>query len=965
MNDKPLVEIIDTAMHNAEETFMMTMDYLREGMEGKFDIPDPSNPFVFLMEASCQHSAGSVRAFESEIRKLFAIVADEPMDVYHHITDKNNLGLFALPAKARISFVFVESELRAKMVFDPDNNYRKIVIPANTRVTVAGVTFMLAYPVEIRELEHKHLQVVYDLSVPHPMHALSTNIINPTYSSTSTEREIAISPELIQYDIISLRETVSQSLSLDITTVTQDQFLAARVYIRDENGEWMEIRTTHSNYYYDPANPTTMIKVLGEEIRVSIPDYYIQTGMISGEVRADFYVTKGEITSLDLSSFNPDEFRTNFKPLDTRDPNVYSEALRTVSSSQVFSSSLVSGGRNALPFEEVRRRVIHNVTGDRAQPISPDDLEKTLSDRGYTITKQVDVLTNRLFLASRTLPTPKYPKLITPASLSMQTIVFNVDEANYSGSVIDNGTSFTIDPKTVFRISNGVSRFYSQRELESILSLPQDQRVMELNRLGLFYTPYHYVVDQSLPNDTDVRAYHLTNPEARNKLFIAENSRTRMSCSVRGYELTYKEDGYILRVSTESSESVKALTGDVMHAQLAFKPFGQTEFVHINGELEGRSPENEYVFAFHLKSNFNITKAGLLEFLNFTSSSGTPRIHRCQLEHPFDVFFATSTTMGGSWQPAEIDLNLGHHLLPNRIAGISQERITLEFGSDLDTLWTQSRVIAGAATYKTYEKDVIDVYPDDVVEMIVTPGQEPKFEITHKKGDPKLNPDGSEKILHPKGSVVVENGKPVLLSPRKVSHQVDILMMEAVYRFSNDEAAMEYRLDVERLVTSWIVNTLSGINPNLLEETRVFFYPETRSGAIPVVFDNSVRTEISAAQTLVVNLFVEKAVERDIELRTQLRTKGTAEISRYFNNLVISKGGIITLLENLYREAVIGIDVQGLGGGERDFKVMTILQDTDRLGIAKKLESRPDGKVLVVEDIQFNFIRHQYEENEN
>lgn len=959
MNDKPLVDYIDSVIHNPAANMRETLRYLRNGLGEGFDFVDPTNPFIQLMSASAQHSAATILGAESELRKAFAIIAVTPEDLYHHMTDKDHYGVYALPAKGTFNFVFDVLELTQKMVPDTVNGYRKIVIPANTRCEVGGMVFRNPYAVEIREFTHGHIAVVYLAPQESPITKLTTNAIEPRYASQPGTRFISIPVQMYQYNVTTYKETVTPSSSLLIERALADKFMLARVYIRpseQDTSGWREIATTFSDYYYDPETPTAIVKPMGDVVQVLVPDYYVLKEMVVGQVRVDIYETRGPINT-DLSSFGENDYSVTLAPLDSTERTPYSEAIKLVSSTKVYSQSLVSSGRDPLSFEELRDRVIRNTTGQRQQAITPDDLTASLQDKGYDITKRVDVVTNRAFLASRKLPTPSYASLITAASLSVQRVFFTAEEAVQSGQVIDNGDSVTITPETTFVMENGITSFYPDSEVQAINQLPVDLRALRINAKPLYYTPYHYVVDFKDPSDVDVRAYHLTNPTALSKYFMDENPTTMLVCGIgQGYEFILRDNQYVLRIVTGSNDAYKALPDSELFAQIAFTPPGTNYMVYANGRLVGRTDTEECLFEFDLTTSYYLNKQGQMELLNFTVTNDTPRSFFTDLESEYYIFFGTTAMLGGTWVRRDIDSKLGRHLLPLNAAAIAYERIRLRIGHDLSSLWTQSRVIASPEVYERWEIDQPKVYEEDVVEVQVV-NDVATVVISHRKGDPVLDEEGNPKIEFYKGEVKLHDGKPVIRSPRKLAHQVDFTLMEAVYRFSNDEVAQAYRAEVANLLTDWITNDIGSINPSLLEETRIFFYPQTRTGMIPVIFDNARKTSIPAAQTLNVNVYVDRATEQDFALREQLRIRGIREINEYFLGQVIGKGELTELERLALKDSIIDLSIENLGG-DRDFDVLTITEPTDRLSIAKRAEARPDGKLLVVEDINFNFIRH-------
>lgn len=956
MNTKSLSDIIDDVIHNPVATMRHTLRYLRNGLDNRFDFVDPSNPFIALLESSAQHSSAAVLACEAEVRKAYPIIANSPEELYHHLTDKDYIDRFAYPTKAKISFTLLESEVRRKMVLDPLTGYRKLVMPRNTTVEISGYTFTLLHPIEIRELLHGDLFVVYDVTEKHPLQELSTNVIDLYYSSSKEGRFITFTAEMLQVKVTAYKETITPSTNIRVKRTLQDEYHYTRAYVRNSSNRWVEIPTTHSAYYYDPGTVTAVIKVIGKEISITIPDYYVLSEMVMGEVRFDVFETKGPM-NVDLGTYSLDEYSTAFHPLDPLDRTLYTEALKNLSTFHTFSNDLVNGGRLPLSFQELRSRVINHTTGPKEKPITPDQIETTLIDNGYEIIKRIDNVTNRVFVASRSLPKPRNEKLITATSLGMQAVIFTIQDILHTGTVIDNIDSVTIDPKTMFRYRNGLLEFVTDTEVEAIKGLPKDQVALKVNSEEFFFSPFHYVVDLTDESKHDIRAYYLTEPTALNKVFIAENSTTFMSATVDSYSLTYDDRGYRLRVATKSNDYFRSLNNHEVHAQLAFMPSNHGTRTYVNAELIGRSDQDEYIFEFLLESTFKVTKNNAIEFNNFTMGSGVVRPYESLLEGEFDLFFATSATVGGEWKPGLVEDLLGKHILPIRIAGISHEKIRLRFGHALDNLWTQYRSIGTTQTFEVYEEDVPAVYDQNVLDMKIVNGKV-EIEIEHKKGDIKYDENGEIIYASRKGDIKHEHGRPVVLSPRKIGHQVELLLMDGTYRFSNDPIAIAYETEVAGMLTKWISSDLDAIKPSLLEETRIFFHPRTTTGRIPIIFNNAGTTEIPASQSLTIDLYVSEVVERDIPLRDQLKLRTIEVVSNYFLNPVIAKSELTNLLNAVYEDQVIDIAVRGLGGLENDFDVVTIVNKTDRLSIGKKLTARPDDVLLVEEDINVNFVRH-------
>ena len=66
---------------------------------------------------------------------------------------------------------------------------------------------------------------------------------------------------------------------------------------------------------------------------------------------------------------------------------------------------------------------------------------------------------------------------------------------------------------------------------------------------------------------------------------------------------------------------------------------------------------------------------------------------------------------------------------------------------------------------------------------------------------------------------------------------------------------------------------------------------------------------------------------------------------------------ITSELRQRYGSDVISVSLSGLGG-LRNLEAITMLEDSERCSIRKKLAALPNGQLIVREDITVDFLRH-------
>ena len=494
---------------------------LTDVTEGKIEVVDPSNPFVFLMEASSVLTGAAIMKNETNTRKQYPLAAQTPEDLYPHMSDKDFVDRFATPAKAIFGLMLMEDEVLAKLVLDPDTGMKKLVIPRNTYFTIADTVFSLQYPIEIRQLLHGGLQVVYDVEKASPLQQLETNLIEHEIRTNGTDRWISFQFETQQFNIVSQKGTLNAAQDFTVTVELEDQYYYARVYVEDTAGKWVEIPTTHTDQIYDITTPTAVLKVMGKTVQLSIPQIYTSTQLLNKAIRMDFYQTKGPM-NMPLWEYPINEFTTTWQAYDKADVNIFTAPIKTFRTVVAYSQSAVSGGSNALTFEQLRARVIKNAIGVPSLPITPTQIESTLERQGYSVVKNIDNITNRVFQATKEMPTPSDTRLITAAAASIETILMSIKDALLIDTVIDNGSAITITPDTLYQSTDGITKLVASEQRSFLLGLPTDKRALAVTNGGYLFTPFHYVLDMT-DDQFAVRPYYLDDPVIETKLFMAEN----------------------------------------------------------------------------------------------------------------------------------------------------------------------------------------------------------------------------------------------------------------------------------------------------------------------------------------------------------------------------------------------------------------------------------------------------------
>lgn len=964
----PLMAKLALYKYNPAGIQRAVLQHLEDITNGDINIVDATNPFVFLLESAAVNTANFMIQNEVNTRKQYPAAAQTYEDVYIHMSDVDHIDRFAIPAPTKFSILLKKDELLESLIYDPVSNSKKIIIPRNTEFTVADTVFSMQYPVEIKQLFHGGLQITYDTSVKSPLFDLSSNLVNWSLRTDTQSKEewIYIEVDVHQFKVTSYINDVTIATGFSTTFAFDDSFYYARIYNKSTltNNKWVEIYTTHTDQVYDANVPTAVLKVVDSNLTVTIPQIYLNTNLIRGSIRTDIYQTKGAI-NLVLQNYKESSFSTVWQNIDDGENDQYTAVIPQMRTVLAYSAKTVNGGRAALSFEELRKRVINNSIGPQQLPITNVQLESFLSNRGYTVVRNVDVVTNRILLASRSMPTPVDQSLITAGNSSIETFISSISSLAKHPSVHDNGDRITIPSELVFINNNGIISLLSAEEQASINGMSNEMIVQEVNNKKYLYNPFHYVLDSS-KSEFELRCYYLNKPSVKSISFVEQNDSTNLQINTASYSVTKLVNGYKILIKTVANDFVKALADDFVIAQLSFLSPDSNIRCSVNATVT-RDNAGDRLFEFILVSNFDIDEFSKILFSSFQYTDLNDRVAKTDLLTSFDLTYSIKETLDVDWTNSAVDEFVNITTIGPDALGLNHEVITIEFGNHLKNLWSRSRSVFQDAPYKTHTTDSIKIYEQDVYKIDPVTSAIFSFDETgnivynklHSAGDIVLDENDQPVYNFRVGDIILDtDGKPIPENPTNIVRQIDLLFIDAVYYFANDVTSKKYRQQMVDSVVEWVVNELSELNERALEQTRIYFYPKTNLGDIKALVDNSVVTTIDANQVFSVQLYVDNKVFTNTDLKKYLSSATVRQIDNMLAepNLSISK--FITALKDIYGDDVISISLTGLGGNNQN-QTISILNEGDRCSIRKKLTALPNGERIVEEDVNIAFIKHE------
>jgi hypothetical protein len=938
------------------------IETVEEITNNKAVLVDATNPAVLVLEMAAVLASNCIQEAAALLRKQYPSLANTVEELYYHMSDEDYLNRFASAATGNFTFSIQVSDLISQMVYDPVEKTYKVEFPRDSTITVDGVTFTTLYPIVIRRYSNGVVQISYDPSIVSPVSSLKNTIIE------LTTRRAANGDEWIFFTIPALQTAITPSYFVIERTynfrksiVYTDDFFHARVFYQNTNTAkaWVEILTTHSDQVFDISKPTALLKVLEDTVLVEIPAIYITSGLISGQLRVDLYTTKGEL-SLNLQNYRQDAFVVDLKAIDEeRDLNDYTNAMAGVSY-YCYSLDVVSGGKSAVDFETLRERVIYNSVGPQALPITNFQQTASVENNGFQIVKDIDVVTNRVFQATRELPTPKNTKLITPANIGIATFTSSLEELVVKSKVVDNGSRATILSKALFKSTNGKLQLLSESEIGQLYALNQTALVDEVNGGSYLYTPFYTVFDAS-GDEFGVRSYALDQPYAKDLNFVRQNQTLQLFVNTGSYSITKLSDGFTLKITTKSGNYYQNLDNGQIGVQLAFNPKGESTYAYINGVLEAKGSDGERTFSFKIETNHDLNSEHLLAITNSQVQGITDYTAWIDLTTEFSLIHHTNS-LTENFTFDETDLILGKFLLTPGHVGNNLEKLTIHFGDALKNLWSRSRSFKTDRIYKTHQVDVPLFYEEVVFDINPSTGSsftiennEIVYHYLHKVGDPVLDANGNQVYKYRVGDVMLDaNGDPIYDVDLKTGRECDLLVVDARYYFATDTATVSYRKEIETILTDWIVDGLADIAEELLEQTRVYFYPKTTLGVVRVYTPNDAEDYLNAEQVLTVSLYAPKAIYENLGVREKLESSTIEILSTYIGQSRVNVSEIEDYLRVYYADSVSSVRLSGLGGAA-NYQVVRLVNPNTKLCIKKELVVQPDKTTLVSDAVVFEW----------
>lgn len=937
---------------------------------------DATNPAIFCLESAAVMSCANMTDSESKLRRQYAEMANSPDELYLHMADVDYLGVYSTPAVTNITMMFDLEELLQKAVPETSiTGTKKITIPRYTKVRVADVSLTLLYPIDIRIMPHGGFNITFDTNEITPIGRVETNLLDWFTESIDGNRYLNITAPFHQLNIERSSLSVNAVSGFVREYSFDDLYFYTRAYIQNALGTWMEIKTTMTDLVYNKEIPTVVLKVLNNSIKVTIPQIYLNNGLIKDSIRIDIYTTKGPL-NINLQNYLPRSYTHDWVPLDNNLNDKFSAPLKNLSTTAIYSTDSITGGSRGMTFSELKTAVTSRSTVTEGLPINEKQLNRSIKDLGYSIVKNTDNITDRQFLATRALPVPENGFIVTNMGLNVATLETTFQALKERDTVTSSLYRLTIKPQTLYELNDGILRVLESSTTNSLLEMQRSNPTVlvdKLNESTYLHSPYYYVFDV---RSTEIlpRIYDMDSPSIRSRYFFQDNPSVGIRLGVDGYVIANNDtrDGYTLEIKLAIGEVVKSLGPDFINVQLSYIGRDEPTRYYIDGYLvsninpsTGKPYGDEYVYHFKIETQYDIDDLDGLVPIPYRSP--------INLSHEFDIVttirdYNPNNNVVGSDVDTIVAADQFHNYNPqSTYVGVSQSKVTIRFGQRLEKLWTKTRTIVDVKQLQTYDSDVPARYLEDVYEKDENGTIKISYDVEnnvvtrnklHVAGELMYDLGGEQIFKYRKGdSVLTESGEPIYIrNGDGLARQVDLFLIDALYYFANTNNVIEYRKHCTNLITQWVTRDMDIISSQLLDRSEIFYYPPVSIGQIDVNVDDDKLVKVDPKQSIVVKAYLTQINYRNASLREALANTITSTVQDALGRPNVSVDAILQRLRAIVGSNVISFEVRGFLNDE--YRTATLLNNTMSFALGKRAIVLPNLTIDIKDDIVIDFLPH-------
>jgi hypothetical protein len=948
---KLLLEKINQYNTNPSSIQQGILDCLKTVLNGD-DIVDPTSPFIFLMEAAATATAAAIIKSESVSRELYPRLALTEEELYHHISDKEFFNMFSKPSVSTINVLFPFDVLQAEAItLNNAINVKTVIVPKDTIFTVNNISLCSIYPIYINILEHDVVQVIYVNNEINTFLPLKSNLLKFNVVSYGGNKYLQVTIPVLQLNSISKIYALNSLTSFTQTIEFKDSFCYVKAYISKDK-EWVEILTTHSHKVYDITKPTLKLKVIDNLLTINLPDIYQTKKSANYSLRVDVYTTLGDL-DIDLSQINSNNFSVKWIDYDIY--NKTNNPINKILDVIISSNDRLTGGSNSLSLEEKRERIIYRIDGFTS-PIRLTDLKIDLEQKGYVFQKLIDSVTDRVFIASKNLPSRvidglSTSPLITNLAVTIDGELGKVGSQYRKSLLTHNDFRITVTPEAIYELVDNNTRLLTDSELTALKTLTGQQLCTKLNENKYFYSPFYYVIDFSQQYLTS--AVYSLSPKVIANNYMDSNPKRNYNVRTINYTINLINDEYIL-------ELVASKTADItdLNCQITFFDKANGRSFYINGVASIFN--SEVTFQFKFKTNFNINLLNEIEILNLQSNAVETAVN-VNLTDKFNVIYYLNSS-------DDLKTNFDNIYFPNstNVVSIIYETLDISFGKKIEGLYCPVKDILVAGEFVKYTTDVYATYNEIIYETnslgrVYTIGLDGSvnFVIKHNIGDPILDGNGDNITIHRQGDFVLDTvGEliPVTGYMNGIKYILGVTVIDSKYLFATAKETKEYTDSIPLIIDDYINKELLTQRDELAERTELYYKPKGESSKLLVLIGDKDKLLVPSTISFKITYYLSYEGLNNEEILATIKRLTKILLSKHISKKTISVAELTAELMQLKVEQVKGFSIDEFLPD--NLPIVTVVDSGKTFSIDKELVVIPDSSLDVVDkvDIQFKSL---------
>ena len=927
------------------------LDYIQEYNNGERIISDPTNPFMMLVESAAITASASILECNNIIRKKYPSLANKEDDLYNHITDNELTNMFSVPAEIEIMLLVNIADLQLQGLRPTGANFYETTIPKYTEFIILGVPFTLLNDIIVRKYDNNNLFVEVQLNNENDMAYADQGTLEAYIMNSAEETAwITFAVKVKQLKRLTSNKTIISSEGFNQVVPIDDKYCYSTISYKNEttNGSFRQISKSHNEEYIDPQKPTAYISIYDKNILFKIPDVYLVDGDVSGNILIEVYETRGKMY-LPVNKYKPLDWKVTLGDTSS------SASASTSKNISIFaySNDIINGGVDGFTLEELRTSVINNTTGDIDLPITDKQLERNALMEGYAITKAEDVITNRLYIALRSLPEFNSSLIYSKQDVFFNTCRLLIADISSYDSVIINEDNFIIKSNSIFKENNGIVTLCSPEEVRTLNRMSNLRLIDHVANNKYFYNPYYYVITNN-ENYTNSRVYDFDTPEILTHRILEKNMSLAPRVNIGEYGITKRDNGYRIKFSLIRNDEFNNLSQDNTLVRASIKLYGGQELAYIDAVYE---KDTKY-WVIDINTTFNIDNDDLLDLTNGESNLSTKRI---DLNNTLTIY--TATTDITIQDPSNMLVSEFNKAGITHLCVFTKEELKINLGNKLDYIYNKLYNVYTDRKYKTYDKDMPKVYDEDVYDIdpdtgaafdVTTAGSVStlNYKILHNKGDPVLDKQGDQVYLYRKGDNVIDNnGNPVVDTKVGVVRYIDILLLEYEFYKANSSAYLNYKQIVLETLRKYIVDDMQALNNKLLENTKICYKSYKTSQSVSIIVNTTEET-IPYMVTPHIILYLKNTSNINNDTIENYKIIIGGILSKHFDKATIRIEDIKSDIKTSIGSTVGGVKISNID--PKDSEVINIKNENIKLTLNKSLTMNKNSEFIVKYNIKLD-----------